>query len=79
MLCVGTDYELTDIQKKKVQRGDYFVQRSKLWNGAQERTYTSCYWMKDGIFYEVMEYDTRLTEDEWYTIAETFLTIQQEG
>lgn len=76
VLCVGTDYELTAAQKKGVQRGEYFVQRSEIWNGSQERTYTSCYWMKDGVFYELIEYDTRLTEDEWYTMAETFLSAQ---
>lgn len=75
-LCVGTDYELTAAEKKKVRQGDYFVQRSQMWNGSQEKTYTGCCWMKDGLFYEVMEYDTRLTEDDWYTIAETFLNAE---
>lgn len=76
VLCVGTDYELTAEEEKKVRQGDYFVQRSQMWKGSQEKTYTSCCWMKDGLFYEVLEYDTRLTEDDWYTIAETFLNAE---
>lgn len=76
VLCVGTDYELTQEEQKKVQKGEYSVQRGGMWNQPQEKIFTSCCWEKDDLLYEVGEFDSLLSEEDWYTIVEAILSVQ---
>ena len=76
VLCVGRDYELTQDEKEKVQKREYSVQRGGMWSEPQEKIFTSCCWEKGDLLYQVGEFDSQLSEEDWYGIVEVIFNAQ---
>lgn len=74
---VAPDYELTDEDLEMLENESIpIITGLKVGEKPQLKTITSCYWTMDNKFYELTEYNSRLTADEWFEIAKTIIEAQ---
>ena len=78
MYVVAPDYELTDEELEMLEdESTPIITGLKVGEKPQLETITSCYWTMDDKFYELTEYNSRLTVDEWFGIAKTIIEAQK--
>lgn len=75
-LFVAPEYELTEEDFEQLSEECYVITNLDVAEEPQLKMVTSCYWMLDGNFYELTQYDTCLSREEWYEVARVIIEAQ---
>lgn len=76
VILVAPGYELTEKDVEQMDGASTVITSYDVTEGAQLKNVTSCYWILDDNFYELTQYDTCLSREEWYEIARVLIEAQ---